>query len=124
MNLIHYKNLKTIGIFNDSFPPIMDGVALTAQNTAYWLYRMNQSVCVVTPKAPNYKMDEPYPVFRYSSFPLLFHRPYRIGVPEIDMAFQNTLDRVPFGLVHAHCIYIRATGFAHREGTHVPVQKR
>lgn len=97
------KKLNTIGVFNDSFPPIMDGVALTVQNYAYWMYRMNQPVCVVTPKAPNYLNDEPYPVFRYSSFPLLFHHPYRLGVPEIDITFQNSIDRVPFGLIHAHC---------------------
>ncbi|MDO9155088.1 MAG: hypothetical protein Q7U47_15500 [Paludibacter sp.] len=103
MTLRQNKNLKTIGIFNDSFPPIMDGVALTAQNNAYWLYHMNQPVCVITPKAPDYIIDEPYPVYRYSSFPLFFHRPYRIGIPELDMPFQNTLDRIPFGLVHAHC---------------------
>ena len=29
--------MKTIGIFNDSFPPIMDGVSLATQNYAYWL---------------------------------------------------------------------------------------
>lgn len=103
MGLIHNESLKTIGIFNDSFPPIMDGVALTAHNTAYWLYRKNQPVCVITPKAPDYIIDEPYPVYRYSSLPLFFHRPYRIGIPELDMSFQNTLDRIPFGLVHAHC---------------------
>lgn len=96
-------NHKTIGIFNDSFPPIIDGVALTVQNIAQCLYRLNQPVCVVTLKAPNYVNDEPYPVYRYSSFPLLFHYPYRLGVPEIDVNFQNTIDRVPFGLVHAHC---------------------
>ena len=99
------KNDKplTVGIFNDSFPPIMDGVAVTVQNSAYWLYRMNQPVCVVTPRAPHYVNDEPYPVYRYSSLPLILRRPYRLGIPEIDLTFQDKLDRVPFGLVHAHC---------------------
>lgn len=103
MMLAQDFKLKTIGLFNDSFPPIIDGVAVTVQNIAQCLYRLNQPVCVVTPKAPNYVYSEPYPVFRYSSFPLLFHQPYRLGVPEIDVNFQNTIDRVPFGLVHAHC---------------------
>ena len=94
---------RTVGIFNDSFPPIMDGVAVTVQNSAYWLYRMNQPVCVVTPRAPHYVNDEPYPVYRYSSLPLILRRPYRLGIPEIDLTFQDKLDRVPFGLVHAHC---------------------
>lgn len=94
---------KTIGIFNDSFPPIMDGVAVTVQNSAYWLYRMNEPVCVVTPRAPNYSINEPYPVYRYSSLPLVLRRPYRLGLPEFDLTFQDKLDRIPFGIVHAHC---------------------
>lgn len=94
---------NTIGLFNDSFPPIMDGVALSVQNSAYSLYKKNQPVCVITPKSPNYVINEPYPVYRYSSIPLLTHRPYRIGIKEVDISFQNTIDKIPFSLVHAHC---------------------
>ena len=42
-----------IGIFNDNFPPVLDGVAITAQNYAYWLKEMGRDVTVVTPYAPN-----------------------------------------------------------------------
>ena len=42
-----------IGIFNDNFPPVLDGVAITAQNYAYWLKEMGRDVSVVTPYAPN-----------------------------------------------------------------------
>jgi len=31
--------MKKIGLFNDSFPPIMDGVSLTTYNHAYWLQK-------------------------------------------------------------------------------------
>lgn len=103
MDTLKSEKPLTVGIFNDSFPPIMDGVAVTVQNSAYWLYHMNQPVCVVTPRAPHYVNDEPYPVYRYSSLPLILRRPYRLGIPEIDLTFQDKLDRVPFGLVHAHC---------------------
>lgn len=97
------ESLKTIGLFNDSFPPIMDGVALTVANYAHWLYRKNQPVCVIAPKTPDYVLEEPYPVHRYNSLPLIIRKPYRIGMPNIDISFQDTLDRIPFGLVHAHC---------------------
>ncbi|MCE5332099.1 MAG: glycosyltransferase [Bacteroidales bacterium] len=103
MDTLSSEKSKTIGIFNDSFPPIMDGVAVATHNSAYWLYRMNQPVCVVIPRIPNYTIDEPYPVYRYSSLPLILRRPYRLGFPKIDLAFQNILDKIPFGLVHAHC---------------------
>jgi len=95
--------LKTIGIFNDSFPPIMDGVSLTAQNYAYWLQKKDQAVCVVTPKAPNYSDNELYPIYRYTSFPILNRKPYRFGMPDLDFLYKQQINKVSFGLVHAHC---------------------
>jgi glycosyltransferase involved in cell wall biosynthesis len=95
--------LKTIGLFNDSFPPIMDGVSITTQNYANWLHKKNQQVCVVTTKTPNYTDCEPYPIYRYSSIPILGRKPYRFGLPDIDIPFQNKINKIPFGLVHAHC---------------------
>ena len=95
--------LKTIGLFNDSFPPIMDGVSLTTQNYAYWLQKKNQPVCVITTKTPDFIDNEPYPIYRYSSIPIIGRKPYRFGLPEIDLMFQNKIDKVSFSLVHAHC---------------------
>ena len=53
-----------IGLFNDCFPPIMDGVSLTMQNYAFWLHKKTQNVCVVTPKNPEAEDSTGYPVFR------------------------------------------------------------
>ena len=96
-------NLKTIGIFNDSFPPIMDGVSLATQNYAYWLHQKKQPVCVITPKSPNYSDNEPYPIYRYTSIPIIGRKPYRIGLPTIDHTFKTEIENISFGLVHAHC---------------------
>ncbi len=99
-----YENLKTIGIFNDSFPPIMDGVSLATQNYAYWMHKKGQQVCVVTPKAPHCSgFETPYPVYRYASIPIIGRKPYRLGLPDIDLALKTSLDQISFGLVHAHC---------------------
>ena len=103
MTTIQRSETKTIGFFNDSFPPIMDGVSLTVQNYAYWLNKMHQSVCVVAPKMPNYEDNEPYDVYRYTSLPLLGRKPYRLGFPNIDISFKSEIDHISFGLVHAHC---------------------
>lgn len=103
METPHERKLDTIGIFNDSFPPIMDGVALTAQNYAYWLNEKKQPVCVVTPRTPDYTDVEKYPVYRYSSFPIFGRKPYRFGFPEMDHTLQTNMDNIQFGLVHAHC---------------------
>ena len=102
-NLRKNDVFKTIGLFNDSFPPIMDGVSLTTQNYAYWLHEKNQPVCVVSPKSPNFTDKEPYPVYRYSSFPILNRKPYRFGLPWADFTLRSKLNKIPFGLVHAHC---------------------
>jgi len=94
---------KMIGIFNDSFPPIMDGVSLATKNYAYWLQQKNQPVCVVTPKAPNYSDNELYPIFRYTSLPILMRKPYRLGVPDVDLEYKRKINKISFSLVHAHC---------------------
>lgn len=95
--------MKTIGIFNDSFPPIMDGVSVVTQNYAKWLHQKGRPVCVITPKSQNYSDNEPYPVYRYLSLPILSRKPYRIGLPEIDFPFKRRINKIEFGLVHAHC---------------------
>lgn len=103
MENLRNSKRPVIGIFNDSFPPIMDGVGLTVQNTAHWLNKMNQPVCVVTPQSSGNFIEQPYPVYRYLSLPLISRYPYRLGMPVLDISFRDTLAQVPFGLVHAHC---------------------
>ena len=95
-----------IGIFNDNFPPILDGVGLTAQNYAYWLHMKGHDVRVITPYAPG--ADEvieaaPYPINRYMSVPIPFRHPYRYGLPYVDAAFWRNWRKMRFELVHAHC---------------------
>ncbi len=95
-----------IGIFNDNFPPILDGVGLTAQNYAYWLHMKGYDVRVITPYAPG--ADEvieaaPYPINRYMSVPIPFRHPYRYGLPYVDAAFWHNWRKMRFELVHAHC---------------------
>lgn len=103
MKTTEYSNQRTIGIFNDSFPPIMDGVSLTVENYAYWLDKNSLPVCVVTPKSAEYSDKNLYPVYRYNSLPIPGRKPYRFGFPEFDFSFMSQLNKIPFGLVHAHC---------------------
>lgn len=105
----HNTTAKMIGLFNDSYPPIMDGVALTVQNYAYWLHRKNQPVCVVTPKTPQYTDDATYPVYRYASLPLPGRKPYRLGIPYVDFSFRQAMKKTPFKLIHAHCPFSSAS---------------
>jgi glycosyltransferase involved in cell wall biosynthesis len=91
-----------IGQFNDSFPPVMDGVALTVRNYAYWLNKTMGTTTVVTPKVPGYVDHEPFPIIRYPSVPLLVKPPYRIGLTYLDPFLHKNLRARNFDLVHAH----------------------
>lgn len=91
------------GIFNDCFPPVMDGVSVATRNYAYWLHQKGEQVCVVTPSADEYEDREPFPVLRYCSIPLIFRNPYRMGLPQFDRRIRKSLNELPFSLVHAHC---------------------
>ena len=99
---------KVIGLFNDSYPPIMDGVALTVQNYAHSLHKKNQQVCVVTPRAPKYTDEVKYPVYRYASIPIWGRKPYCFGIPQVDFSFLEKIKKIPFKLVHAHCPFSSA----------------
>lgn len=98
-----------IGIFNDNFPPILDGVALTAQNYAYWLHEKGHEVRVITPYAPkseNVINAAKYPIDRFPSIPIPFRAPYRYGLPYMSPSFIHRFRKMEFELVHAHCPFV------------------
>lgn len=91
-----------IGQFNDSYPPVMDGVANVTKNYAYWLNNQYGKCYVVTPAFPGYRDCDPFPILRYSSLPLVIRPPYRLGCPQLDLKVQRRLKEIPFDLVHTH----------------------
>lgn len=94
---------KVYGLFNDSFPPVLDGVTLTVQNYVKKLVESGRKTCVVTPWNP---VQEPYDgflLYRYFSLPIFSRHPYRYGYPKLDPFIWRNLNRTPFALVHAHC---------------------
>ncbi|MFZ5941367.1 MAG: glycosyltransferase [Bacteroidota bacterium] len=97
------------GQFNDSFPPVMDGVANVVRNYAYWLDRRHGECYVITPAYPGYVDREPFPVLRYYSMPLKGREPYRVGLEMLDLNFRSNIRNIPFDLVHSHSPF--STGF-------------
>ena len=93
----------TVGLFNESFPPVMDGVAVCVQNYAYWLQKKVGGVSVVTPGklGANYK-QYPYEVLDYLAVPVPFRHPYVTGIAQMDPRLQAKLMRRHFKIVHAH----------------------
>ena len=92
---------RYIGIFNDSFPPIIDGVTQTVLNYVDWLRNHGHDTCVVTPYNP-IKADVPYRVIRYFSLPIRSRKPYRYGYPKLDPYIWGRLRNTPFRLIHSH----------------------
>jgi glycosyltransferase involved in cell wall biosynthesis len=91
-----------VGLFNDSYEPIIDGVTVAVRNYAYWLNRILGPTCVVAPSAPAHRDAAPFPVLRFLSVPTFVHPPYRVGLPSLDPALKARLSRGRFSLVHAH----------------------
>lgn len=98
------QHQEVYGIFNDSFPPVLDGVTLTVENYAHWLTAMGEKVCVVTPWNPEKaEVPDTYDIYRYFSLPIASRKPYRYGYPKLDLMIWHKLRKTPFKLVHAHC---------------------
>lgn len=102
-SLLTYPREKGLyGIFNDSFPPIMDGVTLTVENYVYWLMKKGRTPCVVTPWNP-VRDDYPYSVMRFFSLPIRSRKPYRYGYPKLDPFIWRKLRNTDFRILHSHC---------------------
>ena len=94
---------RNVGLFNESFPPVMDGVAVCVENYARWIQEKVGGVSVVTPRklGANYG-QYPYEVLDYVSVPVPFRHPYVTGIAQIDPLLRAKLYRRRFKIVHAH----------------------
>lgn len=94
---------QNIGIFNECFPPVMDGVSVCAYNYAYWMQKKVGGVSVITPNVPgaDYSKYE-FEVMDYFSVPVPFRYPYVTGITDVDPAFVAKLQKRNFKIVHAH----------------------
>ncbi|MGI6265405.1 MAG: glycosyltransferase [Acutalibacteraceae bacterium] len=90
-----------VGLFNDSFPPMIDGVAQTVKNYALNLQKNHAQVTVVTPKYRDVKDDYPFEVYRYQSIPVGKRVGYRAGNPIEPKALMQ-LRRKHFDIMHVH----------------------
>ena len=103
----------SVGLFNDCFPPVMDGVAVCVENYAYWLQKMAGYVKVVTPNVPGADYSKyDFEVLDYVSVPVPMREPYVTGVAEVDPRYLVKIAQLRFKILHAHCPF--ASGVAAR----------
>ncbi|MFP4114210.1 MAG: glycosyltransferase [Spirochaetota bacterium] len=96
----------TVGQFNESYKPIMDGVGLCAENYARWIHEKHGTAYAVVPRVPGYEDDDPYTVIRYPSLPVPRMAPYRFGVPWASPTLGRRLRSIPFDIVHSHSPFV------------------
>ncbi len=110
------------GIFNDSYAPITDGVAMVTRQYALWLNRKTGPSCVVTADSPDYFDNEEFPVYRFPSLPITTRPPYRLGVAfsgevkerrqrggVVKETLSTNIFRIPFDIVHSHSPFVSGT---------------
>ena len=93
----------SISLLNDSFPPLIDGVANAVTNYASVIQRDYGDATVVTPYYPDADDSAyPFPVLRYPSIDMTKLVGYHAGFPFSEKTMQ-TLMEYPFDLIHCHC---------------------
>ncbi len=90
-----------IAQFNDSFPPMIDGVAQVVKNYAAVLQKNHCDVTVVTPSYKDVVDNYPFEVHRYSSLPVEKKLGYRAGFAFSPLTIHQ-LRQQHFDLLHIH----------------------
>ena len=112
----------TVGLFNDSFFPVTDGVVMVVDNYA----RRLSKFCNVIVFVPNYlfsKFDDttlPYKVVRCYSLDVPF-LDYSLPIPKLDYRFIRNLDKYKLDIVHIHSPFsLGVAGLKYAKRHHIP----
>ena len=94
---------RSVCLINDSFPPVIDGVANAVTNYASIIQRSFGDATVVTPYYPD--ADDsiyPFPVLRYPSIDVTKLVGYRAGLP-LSPELMAQVEGRHIDLIHSHC---------------------
>lgn len=112
----------TVGLFNDSFFPLTDGVIMVVDNYA----RRLSKFCNVIVFVPNYlfsKFDDttlPYKVVRCYSLDVPF-LDYSLPIPKLDYRFIRNLNKYKLDIVHIHSPFsLGVAGLKYAKRHHIP----
>lgn len=115
------KQRLSVCLLNDSFPPLIDGVANAVLNYARVIQDGLGSAVVAVPDYPGTTDAYPFPVVRYPSFDTTKIVGYRAGYPFSPRAMEALADFSP-DIIHTHCpVMSTVMARALRERLDVPV---
>ena len=92
-------------LLNDSFPPIIDGVANVISNYADIIQKKFGNAVVATPSNPGVVDNYPYPVVRYPSLNTTKSFGYRTGIPFLASSIRE-LNKSNIDIIHSHCPFV------------------
>lgn len=95
------KQLK-VCLLNDSFPPVLDGVANAVLNYANVIQDRLGHAIVATPSYPDVADNYSFPVIRYPSLDTSKSVGYRTGIPINPNTIKELKDFKP-DIIHSHC---------------------
>ena len=112
----------TIGLFNDSFFPMADGVIMVVDNYARVLSEY-ANIIVFVPKYTGKEYDDsifPYKVVRCHSLKVPF-LDYSLPIPKLDRKFEKELDKYKLDIVHIHSPFTMGEiGLKYAKKHHIP----
>lgn len=92
-----------IGLFTDTFLPIVDGVGRVVYNYASTLARKGHQCTVVAPMADTgYRGGYPFELVDFVSVNVPTHRHYSMGIPPLDPHYDARISDIPLEIAHAH----------------------
>ncbi len=116
------ENKITIGLFNDSFFPMADGVLMVVDNYARRLSKY-ANVIVFVPRYLGKDFDDsslPYKVVRCYSLKVPF-LDYSLPMPKLDPKFMKELDKYKLDIVHIHSPFTMGmAGLSYAKKHHIP----
>ena len=90
-----------IGEFNDSYPPMVDGVGHVTQAYCIGLEKLGHQTYYIAPDDSNETRIDGLDTVLYGGIPLK-GMPYKIGIPPISIDYLRFSSKTKFDIIHSH----------------------
>lgn len=95
--------MMRIGLFSESFLPIIDGVGRVVYAYAHTLSKMGHQITVSAPLMDTgNRGGYPFQLVDWKSFPVPRAGQYKMGIAALDVNYTKRMDMIKLDIVHAH----------------------